>query len=148
MSHSEHKDTFDSLVDAIQLNSAWEAQLANDEHTALVRSLMKPGADMQAELTPRDLELIHMAMGVAGEAGELLDAIKKHTIYRKPIDLHHVVEELGDLEFFMAGIRQLLGIDRDLVLRSNVQKLTKRYASLSYSNEDAVARADKQPGDV
>ena len=84
-----------------------------------------------------------MAMGVSGESGELLDAIKKATIYRKPIDMDNVIEELGDLEFYMEGLRQGLGITREQTLEANIKKLSVRYASLSYSDQQAQDRADK-----
>jgi len=113
------------------------------EHSILVKALCKPGETILAELTAHDANLIHMAMGVSGESGELLDAVKKHTIYRKPIDLANVVEELGDLEYFMEGLRQELGIDREACLRANIDKLNKRYGEGKYSNEQAQARADK-----
>jgi NTP pyrophosphatase (non-canonical NTP hydrolase) len=125
-------------------DAMWE-KVVMDDHAALVAALIKPGEDMQAEMSARDMELVHMAIGVAGEAGELLDAVKKHTIYRKPLDVGNVVEELGDLEFFLAGVRKLLNIDRSTTLRANIAKLKKRYDTLSYSNAAAIARADKQP---
>lgn len=110
----------------------------------MVAALSKPGADIVRELTPADAELIHMAMGVSGEAGELLDAIKKATIYRKPMDMENVVEELGDLEFFMERIRQMTGITREQTIQANIAKLGKRYSKGAYSNDQAQVRADKQ----
>ena len=92
-------------------------------HPELVKALAKPGADIVATLTPEDAHSLHMAVGVAGEAGELLDAVKKAAIYRKPIDLANVVEELDDLEFYMEGLRQGLGITREQVLEHNIAKL-------------------------
>ena len=84
-----------------------------------------------------------MAVGVAGEAGELLDAVKKHTVYCKAIDVENVIEELGDLEFYMEGVRQALGLTREQTLEANVAKLSKRYEGLKYSNQAAIDRADK-----
>jgi NTP pyrophosphatase (non-canonical NTP hydrolase) len=84
-----------------------------------------------------------MGIGVAGEAGELLDAIKKATIYRMPIDRENVVEELGDIEFFLEGIRQQVGITRDETLDGNIAKLRVRYEGFKYSNQAAQDRADK-----
>lgn len=89
--------------------------------------------------------LEHMVIGICGEAGELADAIKKYTIYEKPLDVVNVLEELGDLEFYIAGLRQMLAINRTRVLKGNVEKLRKRYKSGSYSDEAAQARADKLP---
>lgn len=113
------------------------------KHDELVQALAKPGAHIKQELTAGQAHLLHMAVGVAGEAGELLDAIKKHCIYQKPLDLENVIEELGDLEFYMQGIRQQLMISRDDVIDANINKLTKRYPNGSYSNQDAQERKDK-----
>lgn len=109
----------------------------------MVRALVKPGAAIVDSLTPENAHLAHMGMGISGEAGELLDAIKKAVIYNKPLDRVNVVEELGDLEFYMQGLRDALGITREEVLEANIAKLGKRYGE-SYSDKAAQERADKQ----
>ena len=114
------------------------------EHKKLVFELAKPGQDIVDELTPMQAFALHMAIGVSGEAGELLDAIKKFAIYQKPLDLENVVEELGDIEFYLQGIRQAFCIDREYVLQQNIEKLRKRYGK-TYTNEAAQRRADKCP---
>lgn len=114
-------------------------------HPELVTALAKPGADIVATLTPEDAHALHMAVGISGESGELLDAIKKAAIYRKPIDRANVIEELGDLEFYMEGLRQGLGITREETIEANIAKLSKRYSSGSYSDKHAQERADKNP---
>ena len=88
-----------------------------------------------------------MAVGISGEAGELLDAIKKAAIYQKPVDRQNVIEELGDLEFYMEGLRQGLGITRKETIQGNIDKLSKRYEGFKYSNEAAQNRADKKDGE-
>ena len=112
-------------------------------HAQLVTTLKKPGADILAKLTPQQADLIHMAIGVAGESGELLDAVKKFAIYQKPIDMENIIEELGDIEFFLEGIRQILSIMREHTLQANITKLSKRYEGLVYSDQRAIDRADK-----
>ena len=67
---------------------------------------------------------------------------KKHAIYNKPLDRDNVVEELGDIEFYLQQLRVRLSITREETLHANVQKLRKRYAS-GYSDAAAQARADK-----
>ncbi len=94
---------------------------------------------------PEHVDLWHMATGVAGEAGELLDAVKKAAVYDQEIDVQNVIEELGDIEFYMEGIRQNLGITRDTTLVQNKLKLHKRYADFSYSDVRAKLRKDKRP---
>lgn len=117
--------------------------MPNTQFNAMVDALKKDGALILKELSPTDADLWHMATGVSGEAGELLDAIKKAVIYRKPIDIVNIVEELGDLEFFMQGVRSILGITREQTLVHCREKLAERYAQLTYSNDAAIARADK-----
>ena len=115
----------------------------NVEHKKLVKALVKNSDEILDELNSYDCHLIHMVMGIAGETGELLDAIKKYVIYRKPIDMKNIVEELGDIEFYLEGLRQGLGVDRTDVLQKNIEKLNRRYASGSYSDKQANDRADK-----
>jgi NTP pyrophosphatase (non-canonical NTP hydrolase) len=112
----------------------------------MVRTLVKKPSDIIPQLTEDKVDLIHAIMGISGEAGELLDAIKKAAIYDKPLDRDNVVEELGDLEFYMEQLRQRLGITRDETLKANYEKLQKRYEGFKYSDQAAHARKDKVDG--
>lgn len=78
----------------------------------MVSGLAKPGADIVASMTPEKAHLMHMAVGVAGEVGELLGAFVEALINRNPLDLENVTEELGDAEFYLEGLRQGLGFNR------------------------------------
>lgn len=114
----------------------------------MVQYLAKPGQDIINSLEPGQAHLLHMVMGVCGEAGELLDALKKHIIYGKQLDMHNVVEELGDIEFYLQGIRNELRVSRIACLIENARKLSvgknARYKAGSYSDQAAQAREDKQ----
>ena len=81
-------------------------------HSEMVEALCKSGELIRSELTAQDAHNLHMIIGVSGEAGELVDCVKKAIIYRKPIDMENLIEELGDLEFYMEGLRQSFGITR------------------------------------
>lgn len=87
--------------------------------------------------------LVHCAMGLAGEAGEFSDAIKKHVIYGKELDRDNAVEELGDIAFYLQAACNTLGVTLEEVIQANANKLASRYTSLSYSDSDAIARKDK-----
>jgi NTP pyrophosphatase (non-canonical NTP hydrolase) len=87
---------------------------------------------------------MHAAVGIAGEAGEVLDAVKKTWVYGKPLDIENLIEELGDIEFYLQAMRTLLNVSRQDVLRANITKLRKRYPS-GYTDALAIARLDKQP---
>ena len=113
--------------------------LTDYEHQLMVTALFKKtGFDASHE------SAMHAAVGVAGEAGELLDAVKKGWAYGKNIDMNNVVEELGDLEFYLEALRQTLGIDRNMTLQRNQQKLAVRYHSGVYSDQHAIERKDKE----
>jgi NTP pyrophosphatase (non-canonical NTP hydrolase) len=109
----------------------------------MVRALAKPGKEILASLTPEKCHTLHMAVGVAGEAGELLDAVKKHVIYNKPLDIENVVEEVGDKLFYIVGLLDGLGLTIDQCLGANMAKLGIRYEAGSYSDTAAQTRADK-----
>lgn len=111
--------------------------------------------------------LHHMAIGMAGEAGELLDVIKKIAAYNKDQTVEiveNIIEELGDFRFYWVGYEQgrLLGREADKefntafeqffallslnmahVEANNIAKLSKRYRELVYSDNAAIERADK-----
>lgn len=120
------------------------ARVQTTNYNEFVHSLCKRGDQIKDDMTPQQAELLHMATGASGEAGELLDAIKKHSIYQKPLNIHNVVEEMGDIEFFLTGLRNLLNISREEVILQNMEKLSKRYHEGKYSNEQAINRADKE----
>src|SRR3972149_1498460 len=87
---------------------------------------------------------LHAAIGICGEAGELADAIKKEYIYGKKRDRENIVEELGDLRFYIQAVMNHYEISDMEVLQKNADKLSKRYVSLKYSDEEAIERRDKE----
>ena len=113
------------------------------DYPALVSALQKPGAEIIAELVPKKASTLHMAIGISGEAGELLDAIKEWVLYGKPLDVENVIEELGDLFFYIQGLQNDLGLTREAIIAENMKKLNKRYSTGTYSNQQAQERADK-----
>ena len=119
------------------------------KHRMLVADLAKKPQDIN--LTHAQKDLMHAALGIAGEAGEVVDLIKKHIIYTgpsasgPPLNVVHLTEELGDLEFYLAMLRSACGIDREVVLQMNINKLRKRFPS-GYDNQAAQDRADKEQG--
>lgn len=117
------------------------------QHDEMVAALSKPGEDILATLTPAKVNLLHHSYALPIETCELNDAIKKFLIYNKELDFENVVEELGDIEFYLKGIRQALGISRELTLQANIDKLAVRYHEGKYSDKQAQDRADKEADD-
>ena len=112
-------------------------------HDDMVKALAKSGETIRQELKASDCHNLHMCLGAAGELGELIDAVKKSIFYRKPLDRANAVEEFGDIEFYLEGLRQGLGITREETIKGNISKLGARYAGFNYSDEAAKIRADK-----
>ena len=137
-------DEFDiSIVPLAQHNAEQNLEDLLTDFNKMTLALAKDGADIKRELTPEQASLLHMGCGVSTEANELLDAIKKHTIYQKPLDVENIKEELGDLLFYMSNLMQSVGLSFEEVLHHNIDKLSVRYSSGSYSNSQAQQRADK-----
>lgn len=109
----------------------------------MVKALTKPGQSILDSLGAEQAHIIHMTLGISGEAGEILDAVKKSAIYKKELDVENLIEELGDIEFYLEGLRQGLGITRELTIKANIAKLGKRYEGFKYSDKAAQERADK-----
>ena len=98
------------------------------------------------DLGPRQANVMHAAVGLAGEGGECLDAAKKYWAYNKPLDEANVKEELGDALFYIEAMCQILGCTLEDCMKGNMEKLAKRYATGTYSDAQAQARADKEEG--
>jgi NTP pyrophosphatase (non-canonical NTP hydrolase) len=87
--------------------------------------------------------LLHGAIMMSKEAGELLDHIYKVIFYGTDLDTVNITEELGDLMFGMALILRELDIDFNHILKANIQKLLIRYPE-GFSKERAVNRDRKE----
>lgn len=72
------------------------------------------------------------AMGVAGEAGEVVEKWKKVVAYKqgKPTkeDLDEIAKELGDVVWYIAVMADSLGYSFDDIMQRNVDKLKSRKA--------------------
>ncbi len=98
------------------------------------------------QLGSETLDILHGAVGVSGEGGELLDAIKKCWIYNKPMTpevVANLKEEMGDALFYIQHIANVLGVSIEELIMQNMEKLTKRYPQ-GYNDKAALERADKQ----
>lgn len=74
-----------------------------------------------------NIDLLHAAMGMSTEANEIVDQMKKVIFYGKPLDKVNIVEELGDLLFYVAVACRELNISMEQIAETNLAKLLKRY---------------------
>ena len=92
----------------------------------------------------RKSRLAHWSMGLAGEAGEVIDHLKKHLYHGHSLDKEHVMEELGDVCWYLATLAAELDIDFDSVLAANLRKLAARYPE-GFSEKASIERKDQDP---
>ena len=66
------------------------------EHSTMVNKLSKDGLEIHLSLGGKDCHIWHMATGVMGEAIEAWEYT----------DRNNLIEELGDIEFYLNGLMQ------------------------------------------
>ena len=104
--------------------------------------------DMRTESgvsTANDENLIlNSAMGLNGEAGEVIDILKKYMFQGHELDKEHLAKECGDVLWYIAILAKGLGYGLDEIAQMNVDKLRKRYPD-GFSVEKSLNRKE---GDV
>ena len=85
--------------------------------------------------------LIVSALGLAGEAGEFANLVKKMTAHGHPLEEESLSDELGDVLWYLAEAATAAGLDLEDIANHNVQKLVKRYPE-GFSQSDSINRLD------
>ena len=79
---------------------------------------------------PEQFKVIYPTLGLAGEAGETVEVVKK--AIRKgtlaQLDTDKVVKEMGDVLWYLANLASDLGLNLDTVAMVNLEKLADRAA--------------------
>ncbi len=101
----------------------------NEYQKLAIRTLNK-------ELQKKDI-LINGVMGLCGESGEAIEIVKKHLAYGHPLDKEHLIEELGDIAWYLAETAYSLDINLSEVFVKNIKKLNKRYPN-GFDNEHSI----------
>jgi NTP pyrophosphatase (non-canonical NTP hydrolase) len=78
------------------------------------------------KLNPRE-RVVQACFGLAGESGEVIDGQKKILYHDHDFDRDELVEELGDVCWYIAEMCSVWGISLDEVAECNVKKLMARY---------------------
>ena len=63
------------------------------------------------EIDGMDSRVLHGLTGMCTESGEILDAFKKHFWYGKELDKVNILEEIGDLCWYMAILTDALDLN-------------------------------------
>ncbi len=91
-----------------------------NEYQALAMTTLNP------ELSRKDV-LINSVMGLCGESGEAIDIVKKWLAQGHALDKAHLIQELGDIAWYLAEAATALNVSLEDVLQGNLDKLKKRY---------------------
>jgi NTP pyrophosphatase (non-canonical NTP hydrolase) len=84
--------------------------------------------------------LIISALGLAGEAGEFANLVKKRTAHgHDDITPEVLADELGDVLWYLAEAATACGLQLEDVARQNVHKLQQRYPA-GFSEERSINR--------
>lgn len=120
---------------------------ARDHRTPFDRAALRTESPVNEELVNRLIKvtrLLHGVMGKVTEAGELMDNLKKHIFYNKPLDVVNIIEELGDDEWYGALVRDAIKVAQDEVQRRVIEKLTNkqkgRYKDGVFTSQEAINR--------
>lgn len=71
--------------------------------------------------------ILNGALGLSGESGEVADIIKKYMFQGHELDKEKLIDELGDVCWYIAILAKGLNVELDEVLLHNVEKLRRRY---------------------
>lgn len=85
-------------------------------------------------------QLLLATLGLAGEAGEVVEIVKKHIYHDHDLDKAKLVEELGDVLCYLVWIATLMGAKLSTVMVGNVAKLWRRFPEGRFSNERSKNR--------
>ncbi|MBR4610953.1 MAG: nucleoside triphosphate pyrophosphohydrolase family protein, partial [Erysipelotrichaceae bacterium] len=70
-----------------------------------------------------------------------IDILKKHLSQGHDLNREKMIEELGDVAWYLAETAFALDVDLDTVLRKNLDKLKKRYPE-GFSVTDSINRSE------
>lgn len=88
-------------------------------------------------------DLLEMGiMGACGEAGEMIEVLKKARFQGRELDRDRVLNELGDLLWYLPRICDALGVTMSEVAKANLKKLQRRYPN-GWNAEDGIAKRDR-----
>ena len=78
-------------------------------------------------VTQRMPRVVHYILGLGSETGELQDAVKKYLRDGRPIDPLNVLEECGDIMWYVGQLLAVYGFTFEQAMQANIDKLTVRY---------------------
>lgn len=88
---------------------------------------------------PQNQLIINAAFGLSGEVGEVNDLLKKHLFQGHDLNKNDLINELGDIAWYLAEAATALNISLEEILVKNIEKLKKRFPD-GFSKERSINR--------
>ena len=137
----------EELIDALQYLEHLKATTADnltvaDYERAALRTVNPESAK---KFDGRGL-LLNAVMGLNGEAGEVIDHVKKALFQGHEPDREHLAEELGDVAWYLAVCCEAIGVPLEKVLAGNIEKLKARYPE-GFDKARSINREEAQKND-
>lgn len=89
-------------------------------------------------LTESKLDALHAILGLISESGELAEPILRWVVGYE-VNEDHIVEELGDIHWFMNLMTAALNLTESNIKKQNIAKLRARFPD-KFSEADAIDR--------
>jgi len=127
-----------------------EINMTPNEYQRLAQRTVMPNKVQEERLVdtvqngiPGMSHIIVAALKLNSESGELADNLVKHLSYGQPLDETNIVEECGDLLWYIALILEKVDSSMEACMTCNINKLKIRYPE-KFTEEHAAKRLDKQ----
>lgn len=87
--------------------------------------------------------LVVGALGLAGESGEVCDAVKKHFFHGHDLEKQKLALELGDVLWYLTLLAQSQGYTLSDIMHMNLKKLRERYP-VGFSEQASINRKPEE----
>lgn len=129
----------EELIDGLQycehLKASYKDNLTANDYQ---RMAMRTAGDYN---TQYDM-LRNAVYGLNGESGEVIDILKKHEFQGHELDYDKIMDEAGDVCWYLALLASALNVHLEEIMLRNVQKLIERYPD-GFDKNRSIHRLEK-----
>lgn len=90
-------------------------------------------------------KIMNGVLGLNGESGEVIDVIKKYMFQGHGLDTDKIIDELGDVLWYIAELAEGIGMNLSEIAEYNIVKLRKRYPE-GFEADKSMNRIDENEG--
>ena len=111
------EELVDALMYTMHIQAATDTLTVNDYQ----RMAMRTAGDKTEDW------LANAIFGLCGEVGEVADIVKKHRFQGHDLDREKLIDEAGDVCWYLALLASALDVPLEEIMQHNVEKLKARY---------------------